>query len=349
MTRAYFPLRSSVELFRDPESPEPVTRAKQAAVLYDEVVFEVGLFDASFTAEGSFVNYVPRENVTTDRVDRARRVLEPGSGMRVSIAIEGMEGVSGAEEALNPFFEGELTASYTAEWHSGVLDELAKLRPDWAHPLAIGNEVLAESRLKPTMDAVKEALETIELPDTDAVRGSFLQDAFSRDAVVAAALQASVHVTSLFEPLILGAGSLKYRPEHVGASALGIVVPNVEELTWEAIAEFREHPGSREARERLREIEERALSEEPGDAIEFQERVGQRVTDDLFAVIDELRGKLSVTVAKDAASTAISLIPVAGPFLGPGASMMDSVLETVHKQRSWHAALMKLREPTVRA
>ncbi len=40
MRRIFLPLRTSVELFDDPTSPQATTRAKQAAVLYDEVIFE---------------------------------------------------------------------------------------------------------------------------------------------------------------------------------------------------------------------------------------------------------------------------------------------------------------------
>ena len=38
-------MRLSVEFFRDPESPETVTRAKKAAVLYDIVIIEAGLYE----------------------------------------------------------------------------------------------------------------------------------------------------------------------------------------------------------------------------------------------------------------------------------------------------------------
>ena len=51
MSRAYFPLRSSVELFTDPTSPEPVVQAKHAAILYDEIAFEIGMFEASITEQ----------------------------------------------------------------------------------------------------------------------------------------------------------------------------------------------------------------------------------------------------------------------------------------------------------
>lgn len=80
MTRAYFPLRSSVEFFRDPSSPEPIARAKQAAVLFDELVFEDGLFEASLNAEASFQQYRTADQVSTQDRQRARVIPEPGTG-----------------------------------------------------------------------------------------------------------------------------------------------------------------------------------------------------------------------------------------------------------------------------
>jgi hypothetical protein len=51
-----FPLRTSVELFRDPMSVIAPTRAKEAAILYDELVFEAGLYEIGITEQGSFAN-----------------------------------------------------------------------------------------------------------------------------------------------------------------------------------------------------------------------------------------------------------------------------------------------------
>ena len=56
---AYFPLRSSVELFRDPASPQPVSRAKHAAILYDLVVFEQGLFEQTIGQRGASGIHLP--------------------------------------------------------------------------------------------------------------------------------------------------------------------------------------------------------------------------------------------------------------------------------------------------
>jgi hypothetical protein len=44
-SKIFFPLRTSVELLKDPTSPTAATRAKQAAVLCDELIFEEGLYE----------------------------------------------------------------------------------------------------------------------------------------------------------------------------------------------------------------------------------------------------------------------------------------------------------------
>lgn len=59
MRRIFFPLKSGVELFEDRSSPQAVTRAKEAAVIYDEVIFEEGLYDITITPEGSTNFWTP--------------------------------------------------------------------------------------------------------------------------------------------------------------------------------------------------------------------------------------------------------------------------------------------------
>jgi hypothetical protein len=345
MTRIYLPLRSSVELFRDPESPEPVTRAKQAAVLYDEVVFEDGLLDASLTHDGSFVNYMPRGMFTEDDLRFARTVYPEGSGFRVEATVNPGSTDPSQPEVLIPAFEGEFTGKYAAEWYTGVIEELQHFRPPWAKAFQMDDERLIAVGLTPIIEEVARSVSTVDLTNLDAIRKAFLVQSFSRDATVASSLQASVHVTSLFEPLLAGASELGLRRDASGEAALGVVVPDVGALTWEEISAFREHPGSDEARTKLREVEVYALDQEPEDAFEFQARVAREVTDLLFAVIDDMGGTVTGGVAREAANVGISFIPFVGPILGPGVSMVETVHERIHNRRSWYAALMKLRTP----
>lgn len=84
VSRIYFPLKSSVELFNDRETPEAVTRVKQAAILYDEVVIEDGLFTAAIPEHGGNSwwkpwSWVDEESCST-RGGRASRAALSRSG-----------------------------------------------------------------------------------------------------------------------------------------------------------------------------------------------------------------------------------------------------------------------------
>jgi len=59
-------------------------------------------------------------------------------------------------------------------------------------------------------------------------------------------------------------------------------------------------------------------------------------------VIADLEGSLTKDLAAEAVKTGVSFIPVIGPFLGPGASLVQAVSEEMQERRTWYAALMKL-------
>lgn len=61
VARCIFPLRTSVEWFDNQASPAIEGRAKQAAVLYDEVVFEDGFVEIDITDGGSIQAWHPSE------------------------------------------------------------------------------------------------------------------------------------------------------------------------------------------------------------------------------------------------------------------------------------------------
>jgi hypothetical protein len=72
MSAILFPLRTSVELFTDPKSPEAVTRAKEAAVLFDEVGFETGLYHVGISDDGSFDWWTPPDQITPELLEHTR-------------------------------------------------------------------------------------------------------------------------------------------------------------------------------------------------------------------------------------------------------------------------------------
>ena len=75
----FFPLRGGVELFADPGMPTAVARAKEAALLYDEVVFEPGLYEVSIGQDGSWDTWTPPEELTAEVLAEGREVQAPGT------------------------------------------------------------------------------------------------------------------------------------------------------------------------------------------------------------------------------------------------------------------------------
>ena len=307
---------------------------------FDELVFEDGLFEASLNAEASFQQYRTADQVSTQDRQRARVIPEPGTGFRLDVRIEPEAG--GPAISLPPA-SGRFIGYYAAEWMTGVTDAFDELDLNWVSKVVMAEQDLADSGLAPVVSELAD-----ELARSAAERyrepmiGGFATGAIARDLVVAQTLDAMLHVTSLFEPVLTGEGSaIPIRTESVGAAALGIVVPDVASLRWEAIVEFREHPACQEARARLREIEQRALQEDPVDAADFQRRLGIEVTNDLFAVIDDLAGSLELDLARHAAGFVLSMVPLASEIAAVG----ETAVAARQRRRSWRAALMKLREP----
>jgi hypothetical protein len=128
-----------------------------------------------------------------------------------------------------------------------------------------------------------------------------------------------------------------------GTTALEVVVPNLAALEWEQVLNFRGHPGAAEARAMLREFERAAAEQDPGDAREFLLNVSQRVTDGCLAAIADRSTHLARNVAEAAAKTAISFVPLVGPFVEIGATAAELAAKKVSESRSGIAALMTLR------
>ena len=139
-------------------------------------------------------------------------------------------------------------------------------------------------------------------------------------------------------------GALDVNQHRPGRTALGLVVPNLGALPWEAVAEFHEHAGSQDARGKLQELEQRAFAAEPDDPRAFEAQVSREITADLFAVINDLQDSLPKQISAEAANTAISFHPLVGPFIGTGASLVEAVASYLTERHTWYAALMKLRD-----
>lgn len=340
--KLFFPLRSAVELFSDLRSPDAVTKAKEAAVLYDELIFETGMLDVSITPTGSTSFWNPPEAMTPELVERSRLVDAVGSPMTLAIGKQEAAGVPATE--MHVFLEGTVSHRYLSQFHSGILDELLPFKPDWVQTIDIGGQKQPGSVGEPIYEAIRQQnfadLTDKELmSDHESFLRSFIYESFNRDATVATALEASFTGTPLFAPMIARA---ELEAEAAGAEALNIVVGDVGPLPWESVLEFRDHRASQEARERLREFERLAIESEPRDAYEFIRLVGHEVNRGFRAAVEELAPRLPEELAKQVLLNAVATVSVVGAPVAALAGAASTVSASRAFNRSWIAAVMVL-------
>jgi hypothetical protein len=341
MSTILFPLRTSVELFEDRRSPQVVTRAKEAALLYDRLIFEEGLYDIAVTSNGLIDLWLPPDDISPEHLERSREPIPEGTPIQLLIHREAHLGGPPVGEG-QVLLEGPVGVQYVSELHTGILNELEQFKPDWAESVAIGGAIDPWSPIGRAIGELiaRDSGDKTLMPDLDKPRRGFIYKAFNRDSVVAGHFRAAFSITSLFRPMVERRGIV---PDRAGSEALDLLVPNVGALPWEAVVEWRDHPGSQEARAKLREFEERAARAEPEEAQDFLRQVDREVVDGLLAAYSELLPSLPEELQKEVAKTFIAFIPGVGPFIEKGTTVAEIVGEAVANRRSWVAAMMWLR------
>jgi hypothetical protein len=270
MSQLYFPLQSSVEFFENSSGIDPVLRAKEGAVLYERVVFEDGMLLATVGDDMNFALRRPRGELNDQNLLDPKFPGRPGE--EVVFAIGGTQ------------MRTKVQQTFVAQWYSAAIDELAALEVPWA-AVATPSEKTMKELARPTSEAVAEFAERAKRTTTfSRSQVDFAAKALARDGVFAAAIGASISVTPMFAPLI---SSLESKQTSYGSAALSVAVPSIGHLPWEAIAEFRERPGSVEARQMLRDVEEVVSDQEPGDADDYLQKVRDMIMDAMAAALIE--------------------------------------------------------------
>jgi hypothetical protein len=339
-SRIYFPLQSSVEFFADPTQATAVARAKEGAVLFEEIFFEDGQMIATVGGGMNVVIRRPRHQLTEEDLNETLPPAAAGESMMVAVGTETTPGASANQ--MQSIGETVVQSAYVAQWHSAAIDELGQLNVPWAGIAAPSDEQLAQLAA-PITAATGEFTERGQTTDLSRPQIDFAAKSLARDAVFAAVLGASINVSPMFKPMVEGGGA---ETQATGSDALAFMVPNIEHLPWESIAEFRERPGSVEARGLLREVEEKALSQEAGDAEAYLETVKALITDGLAAALLETEVNLPKVLAREAVTLAVSFVPIVGAGIGTAAGIAAALGEKVEQRESGLLALVKLRQVT---
>lgn len=332
----FLPLRMSVELFLEDTPVDAVTRAKQAALLFDEVYIEDGLVDVTLTDGGPTELFWPAEHLTDELLERTRQPIQMGKPMTIAFGEEPEPGVPPPASEMRVMAAGTMMRRYLAEFHTGILDELAGLEASW---LRVAKSAGAsEHSLLGRSVSGAAVLNKEVLPGEATWLRKFAIKAFIRDTAVSDQIGAVIGASPLFRPLL---ATEPAETEPAGAAALSIVCPDVGRVPWEAICEFREHAGAREAREQLAEIDRSARASEPAANAEHQTRVSTELTRALLAAVTERSTNVTQELVREGLGVAVSLIPGAS-LVPPVANLVHAVRRDRTEDRSWVAALMSL-------
>ncbi len=332
MSRCVFPLRTSVEWFDNPDSPAIEGKVKQAAVLYDELLFEDGFVEIDITDGGAMHMWQPPEAATAERLERANERIEAGAPVVFAMGKQPAYGVPAADEDMHVMMAGSLQRRYVAELMYSAMQHFADYNDGWAQVSFTGNMTASDFDRWLPHRSTRASWDKELMPERREQQPwlrDFVIKAFDRDAALSEQLDATFNVSPLFEPMLAA------RRPHVtvpGAEeTLTYMFPDVSDLPWEVVMEFREHDAAGEARARLQQAVERA--QEYGITA-----ADTQLTRDMLFADRDLRKRHSLK--ERLTKMAVSVVPVAGGALGEGAG---AAADAARGKRDWVAALRLLR------
>jgi hypothetical protein len=370
-SRALFTLAGGVEVATGQTMLEAVGRAKLASILFDEVVMESGLHVVEMSATSPAAIRRLKAATISHQLLEDTRIVERGTKTGIVIRRVGNDEAEIYAGINIPRFpdalfqlEREVEFRYVSEYHTGLLDELARLGADWVSVIEVqrnpGEEASVEpcqlALLSPTNESdepydvlhlnPEETRAFAEQLSSPATRndqaegharasrqlGAVPANAGPHESMLAEDLAEAVHVANHLDavPTLSSAferiASERGVPVGIpGAESLGFVIPNFSVLPWEAIARFRNHQGAVEARGRLRTFEVEAAAREPYGSAELMRDTAREVTKGLLGVVGDLAPKLSDDLRGPLVGSSIGLVPVVGQYASLAVSMGDAI------------------------
>jgi hypothetical protein len=336
----FFPLRTNVEYFDTPEGYLSLKeRIKQACILYDRLIFEGGLYQASIGPTGSFDLWIPPLELT-DAILKAK-FTSRGGEHHWRIAPTGSEN-------YHTVISGPMERWFRAEFHTALREfdgenmpwidiETYELTPDFKQ--------LADSSADND-----ERDENIRILDASHFFRRKILTNLNRDLILIASLGTSasidpLHASVLEQKMAKKPEQLKSAP---GFLAIEVAVPNFSNLPWDTILELREHPSLSEFRRKLVEAETTARTLFP-DAKEDEIRyeICQIITGELVREISNVWSVGKDMIRDMSINAAIELLLVIGrvsiPFVGEAIAAVRDGYELMQARNSWITAFLRLR------
>ena len=329
----YFPLRTNVDWFVTPDRAALLARqVKQAMLLYDNLVFQSGLFRAWIGSTGGFQTWIPPDQVTDEMLQRP---LSPPGGKHflkfsgTVVLHEQTERAFKAEfHTLVDEFGGQKLPWVTLDSLVPV-DRFKALHEQWARRDTANRNVVIEGVSKRVRRLVLENM------NRDMMLASILGSAVSMDALHGPVLAQDVAIREVLRP-------------EVGFLTLEVVVPDFSMLPWSEVIDLREDPAFEAFREKMVHVEARARECLPdGTIADVKYHISQLLLDESLREIQALRPRLLPAITAAATEATLDLL-VPLPLQGLGALMAAGQFaaelhEWNQHRRSWIVVLQRLR------
>lgn len=326
MTRScFFPLRTNAGFYRIRGQLALRERLKEAALLYDEITLEDGLYEATVGANTSVEMFAA---ATDENVEIARKLKSSGGRFALYVG-----GTVAADEAA----ERRFVAEYRSLIREIVEESGVGRRPDWLKLVAYE-----------AAPAMKRRVE--QLAREDAQRPGFwrrkggrrLRDRalgnLNHDLLLSAALGMPISPDGYYAPLARRKPEVS--PMRSGGLVLRVTVPNYASLGWDEIMELREDPGIEDFRRTLAEIEEQELFKHADKGGDMRDAVHRRVE---YELAKECRPR---SIADRAGNLAVDMVVGQIPGVGLVFPAVREAAEAIIDRRRWSALFLRLKEAT---
>lgn len=306
-------------------------RVKTLALLYDQVLFEEGVYECHVGPEGALDYHTALVADYQLKPVRTRR----GARTSIGMAPEGSDNFS-------TVMATEVERSFRSQFY-GLMRQLGSPAPAWALMGALKPE--SKDRAEA---AAKEWTQRESGLAKEAFPGKAEAERFLRgkvhsnlnlDLAKAAALDCDVAPHGLYEPLMrvkakaaAGSGTV---PAATGMNTLRVLLPQIETATWEDIDDLRKDRCLVALRTKMKEIDKAASG---------QDDVGKQLVEDLLAQVDKDRPRWYTTGLWSLVQFVGGSLPFPiGTMVGL-ADLAKSGGSVWRGRRTWTAALVRARQ-----
>jgi len=324
-------LRTNVDYFSTPEGSLTLEqRVKQAAVLYDELLFEEGMYETTICSKGTFDVWTP-----PGELDDATLAMKPQVGSEYTITM-----AAGNAQPV-PISFGRTADYFKAEYHT-IVSQIGEVVPDWVRFGSYELNREATELVRNLSSADRRTVRKL-VPEVSTFLGNKIVENLNRDLVLASILGCPVsmdqlHASALFrrqqpsEPIQPAQGFL----------SLEVVVPNLATLPWVELIKVRKDASVAELRRVPVEIEKLARQAvlDAAHPAEVQAAIQSLMLDEILRETKRLLPTNYGLAGNIAMDIMAGLLP---PPVGPLIAVMEDVDYHLNS-RSWVGLLLKLRD-----